>query len=51
MIKTYVYYGYTIYYHSVLGHSLPYSVYIDGLFKYSDTIAGIKRLIRSAIGK
>lgn len=48
-MKTYTYYSITIYYHSVLSHSLPYSAYINGSFIYADTLAGIKRLIRAAV--
>lgn len=45
-MKTYTYYGNTIYYEPQPGYKPPYSAYIDGLFHYADTLAGIKKIIR-----
>lgn len=49
--KTYTYYGHLIHYNGGPGYALPYSAYIDGLFKCADTLARIKKLIREYINK
>ena len=48
-MKTYTYYGHMIYFDPQPGYKLPYSSYIDGLFRYADTLAGMKRMIREYI--
>lgn len=50
-MKMYTYFGNIIYYDPQPGYKLPYSVYIDGLFRYADTLAGVKRLVREYLNK